>query len=135
MRCVCSLQVWRANEHRTRVGCSMSTLLVCVCKIVLQRIVLRIPEPRSNDYSSVLHSTCTYWRYIPKPQSGVAKPFFTCLFLTETMHKILNSMWQSYMTSTRRRNVINFILANFLRNFRTFCQHISAVILFLKRYT
>ena len=81
-----------------------------------ERIVLRIPEPRSNDYSSILNSIYTYWRYIPKPPNG-----FACLFLTETMHNILNNMWQSYMTSTWLRNFINCILANFPRNFRTFC--------------
>ena len=48
-------------------------------------IVPRIPESRSNDYSTYIH---VYRRYVPKQPNGFAKKkknFFRCLFLTEAM--------------------------------------------------
>ena len=40
-----------------------------------ERIVLQTPESRSNDYSSILHSTYAYWRYILKNPNSFATPF------------------------------------------------------------
>ena len=54
-----------------------------------EQIVLRIPEPRSKDYPSILHSTYTYWWYIPTPPSS--RNFFGT-FCTSTLS------WLHYTT-------------------------------------
>ena len=110
------------NYKQTYTSTYSQTVVLYMCSSaamnspLCEEIVLRIPESRWKDYSSILHTRIdgTYQTTI-----WVWKTVFRCLFLTEPMHKVSNNMWQSYMTSTWQRSFINFIPVNFLRNFRT----------------